>query len=128
MSLKPTDTELEILQVLWEKGPLTVRQVNDRIREDRMVGYTTTLKIMQIMTDKGILERDTHRRSHVYKPAMDPETVQETMMEHMLRTVYRGNRSTMILQALGTREVSEGELREIKTLIDQLEKERNGTL
>jgi len=128
MSLRPTESELEIMQILWELGPLTVRQVNDLLNEQRRVGYTTTLKIMQIMTDKGILTRDTDLRSHVYSPTILPDEVQTTIIDHILKTVFKGNRSSLVLQALGKHDASQEELHKIKALIDKLEEKDNGIL
>ena len=124
--LKPTDSELEVMQVLWEHGSLTVRQVNNLLNEQRRVGYTTTLKIMQIMTDKGMLNRDTGQRSHIYSPALEPEQVQSTILDHILRTVYRGSTSKLILQALGNHASSRKEIEKIKELIQKLEEQENG--
>lgn len=121
MKVKPTESELEIMQILWENGPLTVREVNDRLNLNRRVGYTTTLKIMQIMTDKKILTRDTEKRSHIYSPTLKPEEVQSTILDHILRTVFNGNRSSLILQALGNHSVSKEEMDEIRALIEKLE-------
>jgi predicted transcriptional regulator len=121
MKHKPTDSELEIMQLLWEHGPLTVRQLNDKLNEDRRVGYTTTLKIMQIMTEKGILIRNTDQRSHVYTPTLQPEEVQSNVLDHVVKTVFRGSRSSLILQALGNHSSSAEELAEIKALIEKLE-------
>jgi predicted transcriptional regulator len=124
--LKPTDSELEVMQVLWEHGPLTVRQVNDLLNEQRRVGYTTTLKIMQIMTEKGMLTRDTGQRSHIYSPTLESEQVQNTILDHILRTVYRGSTSSLILQALGNHAASRKEIKKIKELIQKMEEEENG--
>ena len=121
MKHKPTDSELEIMQLLWEHGPLTVRQLNDKLNENRRVGYTTTLKIMQIMTEKGILIRNTDQRSHVYTPTLQPEQVQSSVLDHVVKTVFRGSRSSLILQALGNHSSSAEELAEIKALIEKLE-------
>ena len=121
MKQKPTDSELEIMQLLWEHGPLTVRQLNDKLNEDRRVGYTTTLKIMQIMTEKGMLSRNTDQRSHVYTPTLLPEEVQSNVLDHVVKTVFRGSRSSLILQALGNHSSSAEELAEIKALIEKLE-------
>jgi len=123
MKHRPTDSELEIMQLLWEHGPLTVRQLNDKLNEHRRVGYTTTLKIMQIMTEKGLLIRNTDHRSHVYTPTLPPEEVQSTMLDHVVKTVFRGSRSNLILQALGGHSSSAEELAEIKALIERLEEE-----
>jgi predicted transcriptional regulator len=121
MKHKPTDSELEIMQLLWEHGPLTVRQLNDKLNVDRRVGYTTTLKIMQIMTEKGMLIRNTDQRSHVYTPTLQPEEVQSNVLDHVVKTVFRGSRSSLILQALGNHSSSAEELAEIKALIEKLE-------
>ena len=124
--LKPTEAELEIMQILWENGPLTVRKVNDLLNENRRVGYTTTLKIMQIMLEKGLLTRDADHRSHVYSPALQPGEVQHTIMDHVLRTVFKGSRTSMVLQALGNHSASEEELDEIRRLIEKMEEKGNG--
>jgi len=121
MKHKPTDSELEIMQLLWEHGPLTVRQLNDKLNKNRRVGYTTTLKIMQIMTEKGLLSRNTDQRSHVYAPTLQPEEVQSNVLDHVVKTVFRGSRSSLILQALGSHRSSAEELAEIKALIEKLE-------
>ena len=123
MTLKPTESELEIMQLLWECGPMTVRKLNDRLNEKRRVGYTTTLKIMQIMTNKGLLTRNTDSRSHIYAPTLQPEEVQTSVLDHVLRTVFNGNRSNLILQALGNHSVTSTELEEIKALIKKLEED-----
>jgi len=123
MTGKPTDSELEILQLLWEFGPLTVRELNDKLNEERKVGYTTSLKMMQIMTEKGLLARDTGERSHVYSPLLQSEEVQSTMLDHVLKTVFKGNRSRLLLQALGDSDASPEEISEIKSLIQKLEEE-----
>lgn len=123
---KPTDSELEIMQILWEHGPLTVRQVNEEMNRYRKVGYTTTLKIMQIMADKKLLSRDTASRSHIYAPEISPEEVQTDVLNHILKTVFRGNNSSLIMQALGNHRVSESELEQIKRLIQKMEGNGDG--
>ena len=124
--LKPTESELEILQFLWEFGPMTVRELNDQLNKHRRVGYTTSLKMMQIMTEKGLLTRDTAQRSHIYAPALLPEDVQSNMLDHVLKTVFRGDRSKLVLQALGNHEVTPEELSELKAIINKMEEEQNG--
>lgn len=114
--------------MLWEKGPLTVREVNDYLNNERRVGYTTTLKIMQIMTDKGILTRNTTRRSHVYSPVLKPEEVQTTILDHVIRTAFLGNTSNLVLRALGQSKASVEEMEEIKTMLDEMEKRNYGTV
>ncbi|MFH0755781.1 MAG: BlaI/MecI/CopY family transcriptional regulator [Bacteroidota bacterium] len=125
---KPSDSELEIMHILWEKGPLTVREINDNLNKVRRVGYTTTLKIMQIMTEKGILTRDTGQRSHVYTPAVKPEAIQSTVLDHVLRTAFNGNTSSLVLHALGNHTASQQELSEIKALIEKIEKQQHGNI
>ncbi len=128
MTAKLTESELEIMQILWESGSATVRQVNDRLNEQRSVGYTTTLKIMQIMTHKELLTRDTENRSHVYAPTLQSAEVQSTILDHVLRTVFKGDRSNLVMQALGNQFASEKELKEIKALIKKLEEKEDGVL
>ena len=128
MKFKPSDSELEIMQVLWEKGPLTVREVNDQLNRQRRVGYTTTLKIMQIMTDKKMLTRDTEQRSHIYAPAVKPEEVQSSILDHVIRTAFMGKTSSMVLRALGQHKASNAELEEIKMLIEKIEKRDHGDI
>ena len=125
--MKPTDSELEILQLLWEHGPLTVRALNDQVNKQRRVGYTTSLKMMQIMTEKGMLTRDTEQRSHVYVPALQPENVQSNILDHILKTVFMGDRSKLVLQALGNQHASHEELSELKALIHKMEEKQDGT-
>jgi predicted transcriptional regulator len=119
--MKPTESELEILQLLWEHGPLTVRELNDKLNEQRRVGYTTSLKMMQIMTEKGLLTRDTALRSHIYTPVLLPEDVQSNILDHILKTVFMGDRSKLVLQALGSQNATLEELSELKALIQKME-------
>ena len=119
--MKPTESELEILQILWENGPMTVRALNDQLNRQRRVGYTTSLKMMQIMTEKGMLIRDTADRSHVYAPTLQPASVQSYMLDHILKTVFMGDRSKLVLQALGTQNASPEELSELKAIIKKME-------
>jgi BlaI family penicillinase repressor len=125
MKNKPSDSELEIMQVLWEKGPLTVRAVNDHLNKVRKVGYTTTLKIMQIMTEKEMLTRDTGQRSHIYSPTVLSEEVRSNILEHVIRTAFRGNAFSLVIQALGNHTTTPEEMREIKEMIEKLEKQQD---
>ena len=113
------------MQVLWEKGRLTVREINSYLNEHRKVGYTTTLKIMQIMTDKGMLTRDTGQRSHIYSPALLPDEVRTNLLDHVIRTAFKGDTSSMVLHALGQHKASPGEMEEIKALIEKMEKQQD---
>lgn len=127
MQIKPTDSELEILQLLWEHGPMTVRELNDKLNEVRKVGYTTSLKMMQIMTDKGLLSRNTEKRSHIYSPSFRSEEVQSTMLDHVLKTAFQGNRSRLVLRALGTHDATAEEIGELKKWIQKLEEKSDGS-
>lgn len=125
--MKPTESELEIMQILWADGPLTVRRVNERLNEQRNVGYTTTLKIMQIMVEKKLLSRDTSQRSHVFTPTLSPDEVQSSVVDHILKTVFRGSSSSLVMQALGNHRISSRELEEIKRLIEKMEEQSDDT-
>jgi len=121
---KPTESELEILQILWAHGECTVRFVNDKLNEQREVGYTTTLKMMQLMFEKGLLKRDVSERSHVYLANYTQATAQKTLLDRLTETVFGGSAMQIVMQALGNRKTSKAELQEIKKLIDQIETEK----
>jgi predicted transcriptional regulator len=116
----PTDSELEVLQVLWQRGPQTVRFVNEEQNKQREVGYTTTLKIMQIMLDKGTLTREIVERSHIYSAAVQEETTQTALLKGFTESAFRGNTSSLVMQALGNSNASAEELAEIKAMIDRI--------
>lgn len=122
---KPTDAELQILQVLWEHGPSSVRFVNEQLNEEREVGYTTTLKLMQIMVDKGLARRNTESRTHIYTANVSESDTQRRLLEQFVDSTFRGSASKLVMQALGQHKASEDELEEIKALIEQLEEKRN---
>lgn len=119
---QPTEAELEILQVLWEKGPSTVRDVHDYISKSKDVGYTTTLKLMQIMAEKNILSRDTSQRQHVYIPTISQEKTQGIYLKKMLNGLFSGSASRMVIGALNSHQPSREELQEIKDYLSQFEK------
>jgi BlaI family transcriptional regulator, penicillinase repressor len=121
--MKPTDSELEILQVLWQEGPCTVRQVNERLAENRDVGYTTTLKLMQIMHEKGLLTRTEEARSHVYEANVSEDETQATLLERFVDTAFRGSASKLVMQALGNHKSTAAEIDEIRKLLDQIEQQ-----
>lgn len=123
--LKPTEGELEILQILWAKGPVSVRTVNDLLNEKREVGYTTTLKIMQIMVDKGLVRRNTESRTHIYKASVNEEDTQKQLLNKFVDATFRGSAMKMVMQALGNHNASEAELKEIKALITQMEQKKS---
>ena len=119
--LKPTESELEVLQILWEFGSSTVRFINDRLNFNKKVGYTTTLKIMQIMTEKGILSRNTASRTHIYSSLISQDDAQQQMLDKLLKTVFGGSAKKLVIQALGNHKSTQPELEEIKKLINDLE-------
>ena len=118
----PTESELEILQVLWDKGNATVREVHEVLEKVKDTGYTTTLKIMQIMTEKGLLERNTANRTHIYKPLLSRENIQERFLNKMLNGLFKGSESRLIMGALDQKELSPEDLDEIKEYLRQFEK------
>ena len=126
MTPVPTDAELDILQVLWEKSPETVRFVNDELNkrrnaDDKEVGYTTTLKIMQLMLDKGLLTRDIVERSHIYKPAVSQEVTQNQVLREVVDTAFGGSASSLVMRALGSGSTKPEDLEKIKALIREIE-------
>lgn len=120
---KPTDSELEVLQVLWENGPVTVRNVNDKLNEKREIGYTTTLKIMQIMTEKRLVSRDTNSRTHIYSANVPEADTQKKLLEKFVDSTFKGSAKKLVMQALGNHKTSKDELDEIKALIQKIENE-----
>ncbi|WP_118973887.1 BlaI/MecI/CopY family transcriptional regulator [Taibaiella koreensis] len=118
---EPTKSELEILKVIWECGTSTVRFVNDKLNEQREVNYTTTLKLMQIMVDKGILKRDERHMKHTYSLAEEEQETKAHLLEKFVDTVYRGSASKLVMQLLGHKKTTKKELQEIKDLLKQLE-------
>lgn len=117
---EPTKAELEILKVIWEHGTSTVRFVNDKLNEQREVNYTTTLKLMQIMVDKGILKRDESSMKHTYSLAEEEQETKAHLLEKFVDTVYRGSASKLVMQLLGHKKTSKQELQEIRDLLKQL--------
>lgn len=122
-NMKPTDSELEILQLLWELGPSTVRAVNERLNERRDVGYTTTLKLLQIMFEKGIVTRMEEGRTHTYTAAITETDTQTVLLQEFVDQTFRGSAMKMVMQALGNHEASSAELDEIKALIAHMEQQ-----
>jgi BlaI family transcriptional regulator, penicillinase repressor len=119
-SIEPTKSELEILQVLWKYGPSTVRFVNDNLNEQkREVNYTTTLKLMQIMFEKGLLVRDDSQMKHVYAAAQEENKTKNLLLERFVDTLYEGSASSLMMQLLGNKKTSKKELDAIKNLIEQ---------
>lgn len=122
--IKPTESELEILRVLWEKGPSTVREVHEVLGQSKDAGYTTTLKLMQIMHEKGLLDRDTSSKTHIYSSVVSQENTQRQLLDKMIDTVFNGSASQLVLQALGNHKSSKEELEKIKQYLDEIEKQQ----
>lgn len=120
---KPTEAELEILKILWDKKEATVKDVNEELNKDKPVGYTTTLKLMQIMHEKGFLSRTPSGRSHIYIPAQKESETKNFMMRKMMDSLFGGSAKEMVMQALGNHKPSKEELDEIRSLIDKMERE-----
>ena len=120
-NLKPTEAELAILQTLWVRGQATVREVNDELSKIREVGYTTTLKLMQIMTDKGLLSRQKKGKLHIYKPKITQSDTQKKMLDRILETAFQGSSINLMMQVLGNRKTSSEELKKIREYIEKLE-------
>ena len=118
---RPTDAELAILRVLWQRGPSTVRQVHEVLSQDRETGYTTILKLLQIMNEKGLVERDESERTHVYQPKLTEEQTQQQLVGDLLEKAFGGSASQLVMQALSAKPASAGELARIRQLLDKLE-------
>lgn len=117
---KPTDRELTILRILWDRGPSTVREVNEAMNKDGDTGYTTTLKLMQIMAEKGILIRDESQRQHVYRPAITEEKTQKQLVGDLLERAFSGSAEKLVMRALSAKKVSTKELKRIRKMLDEL--------
>lgn len=122
---KPSEGELEILRILWHASPATVRQVNERLNEQRPVGYTTTLKQMQIMHEKGLLSREKEGKTHLYRPLISENETRSRLIDKLLDSAFGGSTAELVMQALGHHRTSREELDEIRQLLDQLEEDQN---
>jgi predicted transcriptional regulator len=118
---RPTDSELAILRVLWTRGPSTVREVHDALRATQGSGYTTVLKMLQIMTDKGLVVRDESERAHVYVPRLSEQRTQRQLLVDLADRAFGGSPAKLVLQALAGRKATSDELRDIRALLDELE-------
>jgi predicted transcriptional regulator len=115
---RPTDAELAILRILWDRGPSTVRQVHEILGRDRQAAYTTALKLLQIMTEKGLVERDERDRTHIYRARLSEETTQRQLVRDLVDRAFGGSSSKLVMQALATKRASAEELRDIRKAID----------
>ena len=120
-STKPTDSELDILQVLWNHGPKSVRYVHDIINASKDVGYTTVLKQMQIMSEKGLLTRDTSQRSHIYIASAGEDETKKGLLGKFIDSTFKGSSAALVMQTLGNYQPNSDELDQIKDLIKNLE-------
>ena len=119
-TIRPTESELEILQALWIRGLATVREVHEDLARTKDVGYTTTLKLMQIMHEKGLVKRDDSMRTHVYQAAVNKEKTQKHMLSKMIDSLFGGSSTQLVIQALGEHKASPEELERIQALLDNL--------
>lgn len=119
--LHPTNSELAILRVLWQSGPATVRFVNEQLNQKKEVGYTTTLKLMQIMHEKGILSRTKSGKTHVYRSEVSEHETQRGLIDRLVDTAFQGSALKLVMQALGNRKSTAAELEEIRKFLDELE-------
>ena len=122
--IKPTESELEILQILWSRGLATVREVHEELAKTKEAGYTTTLKLMQIMNEKGIVKRDDSMRTHVYQAAVNKEKTQKHILGKMIDSLFGGSPTQLVIQALGddNHKASREDLDKIQALLDSLKK------
>jgi len=121
--IKPTESELEILQVLWQKGTASVREVHEELAKSKDVGYTTTLKLMQIMFEKGLVKRDATFKTHIYEAQVSRDKTQKHLLNKMIDTLFGGSHTQLVLQALGNHKASDEELEEIQQLLNNLKKQ-----
>lgn len=120
---KPTEAELEIMCVLWARGPCTVREVHELLYRDDGGGYTNALKLLQIMHAKGLVERDQSQRAHIYRAAVSKERTQKRFLRDLVQKMFEGSSSQLVLQALGSQPTSREELDEIRSLLNRLDEE-----
>jgi len=121
--IKPTESELEILQVLWGRESASVRDVHEELAKSKDVGYTTTLKLMQIMHEKGLVKRDDSFKTHIYYAAVSKEKTQKHLLGKMINTLFGGSPTELVIQALGNHKASPQELEDIQLLLDNLKKQ-----
>lgn len=117
---KPTESELEILQVLWDKNSATVREVHEELLKTKDAGYTTTLKLMQIMFEKKLVNRDSSNKTHLYQPAVSRESTQNLFLNKMIDSLFAGSSAQLVMQALGNHKASKEELEEIKNYLNAI--------
>jgi BlaI family penicillinase repressor len=122
-TIKPTESELEILQILWKKVNASVREVHEELLQTKEAGYTTTLKLMQIMHEKGLVKRDDSIKTHIYQAAVSKEKTQKQLLNKMIDSLFGGSSGELVMQALGNHKASAEELEEIQKILDNLKKQ-----
>jgi predicted transcriptional regulator len=122
---RPTDAELAILRVLWEQGPSTVRQVHETLGRRQSIGYTTALKLLQIMTEKGLVVRDETQRAHLYRPRLSPDETQDQLVSDLMERAFGGSAAKLVQRALSSKPARPEELAEVRKLLDDLAGERS---
>ncbi len=120
--LKPTESELEILTILWDRENATVREVHEELSKNKDSGYTTTLKLLQIMFEKGLVTRDDSNKTHIYQPAVTRQKTQKQFLDKMINSLFAGSSTQLVLQALGNQKATKDELEEIQKYLDNLKK------
>lgn len=118
---RPTEAELELLRILWERGAGTVREIHEAAGDEKVTGYTTTLKILQNMTAKGLVKRDESQRTHIYSPAIKAEQTQRQLVRDLLQRAFGGSPAKLVVQALSEKKATPAELAEIRSLLDKME-------
>jgi predicted transcriptional regulator len=118
---RPTDAELEILRVLWDRGPSTVREVYEELKRDKDVGYTTVLKFMQIMSEKGLLRRNENQKAHLYESRVPRESTQQQLVKDLLDRAFGGSSLQLVMQALSSKRAAPAEIDQIRKLLDEYE-------
>ena len=118
--IKPTESELEILQVLWEKRVASVRDVHEELAKTKEAGYTTTLKLMQIMFEQGLVTRDSSSKTHIYQPAVSKDKTQTLLLNKMIDSLFAGSPAQLVMQALGNHKASKEELEEISNFLKSI--------
>jgi len=120
-TIKPTESELEILQILWEKGDCTVRDVHEILTRNKEAGYTTTLKLMQIMHEKGLVKRDTSSKTHIYSALASQQKTQQHLVSKLIDNAFNGSAARLVMQALGNHNSSKDEIEAIKKYLNELD-------
>ena len=121
---RPTDSELAILRVIWRIGPATVREIHDEMESSSQVGYTTVLKLLQIMAEKGLVTRDESQRAHIYAAAAPAESTQQQLVGDLVERAFGGSALSLVMSALADRRADSRELAEVRELLERMEKER----